>query len=798
MKCVILLFKNKCLFEVRNLPKVFDREKERRITMPNIKYKTELLSAIAAVCIAIFVIFASVFMVNTMDALDSEVNEYIDMTVTQKCEIVESSINNDVCTVKNFAACLSDYKTADENGLIRKINELENSCETIDSFVIADENGDVITSKRIDRNITSREYYQKAMNGEINVSKAIFSEPDGKMVNVIAVPIYGEYKRIIGVLAGICDANRYDALLDMSFGGNGSDSNGYVLNSDGEVVMSGDNALGDYVPMGDLFFSSDLLAGVDESVRRTVKDNFAKVGGSGIIKSYCRGEKFVAYYSGLSNYDDLHYLLVFRENVVAQQQNHYAVMNILMYIFFVVILLVVIAAYIVIVRVSFRRLKKANAEVSRIAYTDRITGYSTWDRFALDAKKLLQHEYRRYALVSFDIDKFKAINDMYGHDEGNRVLKLIADTVNRNIQDGETFSRINSDNFYILMQYHSDDDIARRVITLIQAIEYEITEFVPVLSFGIYRIIDKNVSIRRMGDLADIAKRTVKYGDDSAYTFYNESMLEEMREEKRIENEMQAALDTHEFCVFYQPKVSLDGKVNLTGAEALVRWIKDGTVISPGKFIPLFEKNRFIIKLDFYIMDQVCQKIKQWEKYYPHLLISVNMSRVHLKDPQFVEKLNDICVTHGVSTSSIEIEITESAAYESLDVLTTVFKQLKDYGFHISIDDFGSGYSSLNMLKDLPADVLKIDRAFLAESNSNKRANDILGHVIRMASSLGMHTICEGIETDEQAKLLGGLGCEMAQGFYFAKPMPSDSFEEILKGHSKTINISKNDPEEDK
>lgn len=766
--------------------------------MPKMKYKTEVMSVVAAILIAIFIAFASVFMANTIGALDSEVNKYIDRTVTQKCELVESAINSDISTVKNFAACLSDYKTADENVLIRKIKELENSSETIEAFIIADENGDVTTSKRIDKNISAREYYQKALEGEVNVSKAIFSEPDGKMVNVIAVPIYGDYQRIIGVLAGLCDAESYNSLLDMSFSGNGYDSNGYVLNSDGEVVMSGENSLGDDVPMGDLFFSSDFLAGVDEADRSTVKDNFAKLGGSGIIKSYCSGDKYIAYYSGFTKSNDLHYLLIFKEDVVATQQNYYAFVNILMYSFFLLILVVVIIAYVVIVRVSFRRLKKANAEVSRIAYTDRLTGYSTWDKFVIDVGGLLQHEYRRYALVSFDIDKFKATNDMYGHEEGNRVLKLIADTVNRNLQDGETFSRINSDNFYIFMFYHSDNDISRRVTSLIQAIEYEVTEFVPVLSFGIYRITDKSVSIRRMGDLADIAKRTVKYGDDSAYAFYSESMLEEMREEKRIENEMQSALDMHEFCVFYQPKVSLDGKVNLAGAEALVRWIKDGTVISPGKFIPLFEKNRFIVKLDFYIMDQVCQKIKYWRKYYNDLLISVNMSRVHLRDPQFVEKLNDICVSHGVSTSSIEIEITESAAYESLDVLTTVFKQLKDYGFHISIDDFGSGYSSLNMLKDLPADVLKIDRAFLDESNSNKRANEILGHVIRMATSLGMHTICEGIETDEQAQLLGGLGCEMAQGFYFAKPMPSDSFEEILKGHSKTINIPKSSPEEDK
>lgn len=766
--------------------------------MLNIKHRTEIISVIAALCIAIFVVIASLFMANTISALDGEVNNYIDRAASQKCDIVESAIRNDVNTVKNFAACASNYKTTDENLVIKMIKDLENSCSTIDAFIIADENGDVITSKNISKNISAREYYKRAMNGEVYISKAIYSEPDEKMVNAIAAPIYGDYKRIVGMVAGICDTRSYNNLIDMSFGGKENDSNGYVLNSDGEVIMSGENALGDYVPMGDLFFSSDILAGVEESVRNSVKDNFAKVGGSGIVKSVCKGEKYVAYYSGMSGFDNLHYLLIFKENVVAAEQNHYTMMNILMYAFFVLILIIVITAYIVIVRVSFRRLTKANEEVSRIAYTDSITGYSTWDKFVLDAKSLLRHEYRRYALVSFDIDKFKAINDMYGHEEGNRVLKLIADTVNRNLQDGETFSRINSDNYYILMLYSSDSDTARRIGSLIQAIEYEITEFVPVLSFGIYRITDKSVSIRRMGDLADIAKRTVKYGDASAYTFYSESMLEKMREEKRIENEMQTALDMHEFCVFYQPKVSLDGKVNLTGAEALVRWIKDGTVISPGKFIPLFEKNRFIVKLDYYIMDQVCQKIKQWESYYPHLLISINMSRAHLRDPQFVEKLNDICLSHGVSTSSIEIEITESAAYGSLDVLTAVFKQLRDYGFHISIDDFGSGYSSLNMLKDLPADVLKIDRAFLAESNSNKRANDILGYVIRMAGSLGMHTICEGIETDEQAKLLGGLGCEMAQGFYFAKPMPSDSFEEILRGNSKTINIPSNNPEEDK
>lgn len=438
--------------------------------MLNIKHRTEIISVIAALCIAIFVAMASVFMANTISALDGEVNDYIDRAASQKCDIVESAIRNDVNTVKNFAACASNYKTTDESLVIKMIKDLENSCSTIDAFIIADENGDVITSKNISKNISAREYYKRAMNGEVYISKAIYSEPDEKMVNAIAAPIYGDYRRIVGMVAGICDTRSYNNLIDMSFSGKENDSNGYVLNSDGEVIMSGENALGDYVPMGDLFFSSDILAGVEESVRNAVKDNFAKVGGSGIVKSVCKGEKYVAYYSGMSGFDNLHYLLIFKENVVAAEQNHYTMINILMYAFFVLILIIVITAYIVIVRVSFRRLAKANEEVSRIAYTDSITGYGTWDKFVLDAKSLLRHEYRRYALVSFDIDKFKAINDMYGHDEGNRVLKLIADTVNRNLQDGETFSRINSDNYYILMLYSSDSDTARRIGSLIQAI----------------------------------------------------------------------------------------------------------------------------------------------------------------------------------------------------------------------------------------------------------------------------------------------------------------------------------------
>ena len=373
---------------------------------------------------------------------------------------------------------------------------------------------------------------------------------------------------------------------------------------------------------------------------------------------------------------------------------------------------------------------------------------------------------------------------MYGHEEGNRVLKLIADTINRNLQDGETFSRINSDNFYIFMIYHSDDDILQRVISLIQAIEYEVTEFVPVLSFGIYRIIDKNVSIRRMGDLADIAKRTVKYGDDSAYAFYNESMLEEMREEKRIENEMQAALDTHEFCVFYQPKVSLDGKVNLTGAEALVRWIKDGTVISPGKFIPLFEKNGAIGKLDEYMFTCVCAQLSQWRREGLEIRpVSVNLSRASLCRQGVALAYKRILEGYGLSTWMVPLEVTESAMISDGAVIS-VLQEFYRYGFRIEIDDFGKAQSTLPMLKLPFVDTVKLDKS-LIDCIGDRKGEIMLRQVVRLCYELGLYTTAEGVEAEDQVDFLRALDCTDIQGYFFSPPLPVEKYTEKLRQQAR-------------
>ncbi len=749
--------------------------------------KSVLLTVAIIVSIVAFATIATTFMLYVYGQLNSVTDEYVEEITNRKTDYVNTLLENDMKLVQNLSSSLSDYENLDEkiiDSTLERITQINGYL----NFILIKPDGEVISYRNEDINVASRVYFKTALQGEAYISKPIFSNPDNSMANVISAPIYNDSK-IVGVVAGLRSVNDYSNEINLAVRGVENNANGYIVNTDGDIIISGTKLLPDAVIPNEeeSFFDSALISAAGENERQRVVDDFTKKDSAGSVKMTVDGKQYIVYYTDLATDPDLHYVVVFDESTVFNDLFRYMESNLVMYLVFLGVLIIMALAYFLIMHTSLRSLGNANELMSKVAYEDSITGFSTYNKFEEDIKELLQHDYRRYCLVSFDIDKFKAINDMFGHEEGNRMLRLVAETVQRNLLDWETFARINSDNFVILLSYKDDADINDRIRKIISAISYEFSDYVPVLSFGVYRIVDKNVSLRRMTDCADIARRTVKYREESSVAYFTDAMLESMREEKAIENEMQNALDTHEFSLYLQPKFSLSGPPVLTGAEALVRWIRKGSVVSPGKFIPLFEKNRFIIKLDYYILDQVCRCLKKWESEgIPSILISVNMSRVHLRDPGFVDKLEEICKTHGVAPSMIEIEITESAAYDSMDVLIDVVHDLKNRGFHISIDDFGSGYSSLNMLKDLPVDVLKIDRVFLTETN-NKRANDIIGHVIKMARTLGMETICEGIETDEQAQLLRSLGCDMAQGFFFAKPMPYTDFERIIE-RSHNIN----------
>lgn len=432
--------------------------------------------------------------------------------------------------------------------------------------------------------------------------------------------------------------------------------------------------------------------------------------------------------------------------------------------------------------------KRANAfidENNKINYIDDITGYSSWKHFMEEYDKKRVDTSTKYAFIFLDIDKFKTVNDTIGFEGGNEVLKKVSEIIANDIGENDIFARNGGDHFCMLAEYNSEDDIVNIVNNIIADIEYRITEIKITVSIGIYLITDHNMKIRAAADRANIARSTIKNFSESAYVFFDTNMLDNIREEKSIENIMEEALEKGEFVVYLQPKYDLDDSGGeVIGAEALVRWYHDGEIMQPGKFIPIFEKNGFVTKLDFYMFREVCKLQKSWQNMgYTPKVISVNMSRLHFPNPDFVDTLINYCREFDIDPKYFEIEVTESAAYENISILMSVFSKIKEAGFHVSIDDFGTGYSSLNMLKDLPVDVLKIDRSFLTENaDEAENASKIIACVVSLASSLDISTICEGIETKEQANLLSKLGCDMAQGFYFARPMPVKEFEKLVYG----------------
>ena len=285
-----------------------------------------------------------------------------------------------------------------------------------------------------------------------------------------------------------------------------------------------------------------------------------------------------------------------------------------------------------------------------------------------------------------------------------------------------------------------------------------------------------------MYDRANLAAKHCKGNYIRNYAFYTRQMSQEIEKEQRIVNSMKSALENHEFVVFYQPKYGLSDN-QIAGAEALVRWKHpERGMISPGEFIPVFEKNGFIIKLDYYVWDQVCQLIatalRAGRKPDP---ISVNVSRVNLYNPNFLESLVNLVEKYRIPPEYLHLELTESVFSDTENVILNAVNYLHKAGFTILMDDFGSGYSSLNVLKDIDLDVLKIDMKFLSKGKDDGRGEKILAAVIQMAKALDMPVIAEGVEEKKQVQMLKRLGCNYIQGYYFAKPMPQEDYERLAR-----------------
>ena len=417
-----------------------------------------------------------------------------------------------------------------------------------------------------------------------------------------------------------------------------------------------------------------------------------------------------------------------------------------------------------------------------------LKGGTNFRGFQSDASAFLRRfPEKNYYVVFFHLDQFRYLNELFGYENGTKVLIGIAGVLRNRLFEGELSAHLFADRFVLLLSSPSREKLTERLRSIFQdlkdSIEFTGIHYEMIPSVGIYECTDcrkgKTLSVAAMVNRAVIA---AKYGGTGTapISYYEDAMCLQMVD-KNKEDRLHSAIENHEFLVYYQPKYSTQDR-SLVGSEALVRWKTDAnTIVPPMEYIPVFERDKTIPELDFYIFEQVCRDIQRWLKEGKKVVpVSVNLSRVSLFLPGTVQRYGQTARRYGVPVSLLELEVTESALAEDGEPLRTVLEQLHSEGFSLAVDDFGTGYSSLCMLGDLQADTLKLDRQFLNSLESNHRGRTVLEFVVGLAEKLRMSTVAEGVESEWQLHFLQEIHCAAVQGYLLSKPLPVGDYEVLL------------------
>lgn len=425
-----------------------------------------------------------------------------------------------------------------------------------------------------------------------------------------------------------------------------------------------------------------------------------------------------------------------------------------------------------------------------LEYIDALTGCENYSGFCKKAEHLL-HAYPncRYALWYSDIKNFKFVNDVFGYHAGDELLRYWCGRIWALLKENEALGRISADRIVVLVDMDGgiDDDVRSVTSDLGRYFEKENTSFNIEVCSGVYMVKPGDVgklSIDKMLDQARIAQRSIKRKNGGGVAFFDEGEWENQWRSMMICNHFDAALRDGEIRIWLQPQYDCMSKT-MIGAEVLCRWVhKELGNISPGEFIPLLESSGQVYKLDYYVWEQACALMRKWcdDADRAPVSLSVNISRADLKEPDLCSAIKGLVDKYSLPSEMLRLEITESAYMDEPDQLVSKIEKLRSMGFVVEMDDFGSGYSSLNMLKEVPVDVLKMDCRFLGGNDKESKGGIILSSILQMAHKLEMPVICEGVETIEQANFMKSLGCKLMQGYYFARPMPVDRFEDLFEG----------------
>ena len=423
-------------------------------------------------------------------------------------------------------------------------------------------------------------------------------------------------------------------------------------------------------------------------------------------------------------------------------------------------------------------LRENAAMVNQFMY-DRLTGVYSREYFYQKVReRLAESPSVPYAIVGSNVENFKVYNDIFGTRAGDQVLRRIAENGRAMVGEDGLCARYGADRFLYLLRQDQVSDWLRQDGTPGKIANVKNI----VLKWGVYKITDRTVPVEKMCDRAFLVADSIKGHYNQWAAVYDDVLRDKLLREQAITESMEAALTEGQFAVYLQPKYWLQDDT-LAGAEALARWIHPELgFLAPAEFIPLFEKNGFITRLDRFVWEQTCKLLRAWrEKGYPALPVSVNVSRADVYQEDLPETLSDLVKQYGIEPGQLHLELTESAYTENPGQIITMVDELRRRGFVIEMDDFGSGYSSLNMLSQVRFDILKLDMQFIQTETAKPGEMSLTRFVVKLAKWMNLSTVAEGVETRAQAERLREVGCDYAQGYFFSRPLPVEKFEALMR-----------------
>ena len=632
-------------------------------------------------------------------------------------------------------------------------------------------NGEAVFSNgQTQQNFLSKEEVATAYEHSHYVSsrrKDPFSKKD---ILVLAIPLRSHGENL-GIVFGTQSVDFYaDTLASNSMHGEGLS---FIITQEGNVVVSFPQVQFDNV------FEIAKNAVFDRWVAPGQMQKDMTLGKDGLTGYALNGHHRFSSYRPLA-YNQWYGLSVLPTQSMAERAQELMVLSL-------VICLSVIGVLVLLLIFILRMQHQSSRALFQLGFVDPLTQTDNLSAFQLKFSKAAEEFKQKkvpVALALINVNRFKAVNDIYGFEQGDQILKQVAQALQSDLAEGELFCRSGADVFLLLLACPDREELGRRVDAMLEKAGRFCRsggECLPLsLTCGIY-LVDEDVPFYIMMDRANLAWASAKRHAGKSCAFYDEAYRREIVNENKIESSMEQALLDQEFKLYLQPKC--DFKTGIThGAEALVRWLHpEKGLVPPDSFIPVFEKNGFVLKLDLFVLEESLRCLKRWmEEDRPVVPIGVNFSRLHLEDPCFIDQLADLADQYAVPHALLEIELTESVVFGNVERMKQVIDGLHEKGFSVAMDDFGSGYSSLNVLKNLYFDCIKLDKEFLARGEGNPRMRQVISGAVKMIKGLGSSIVAEGVETREQADFLSRTGCDMAQGYFFSRPLPVADFEKRL------------------